>query len=118
MPKPLLDLGNIGLVRQRIGGSRGPQRMDAKAVHLSADAGLQSILPHNILIHRGGIERAVEIAGAVVGNGAKHGPGRIGGVASERQVFLDQPLRQHLDGNEPDLTALALDPKMQHAGAR
>jgi hypothetical protein len=29
--------------------------------------------------------------------------------------FLDQPLRQHLDGYEPDLVAFPLDPKMQHA---
>src|SRR6266851_5551342 len=89
--------------------------MDTKAIHFSADAGLQAIFAHNILIHRGGIERAVEVAGAVVGDGTEHGAGGIGSVAGERQVFLDQPLREHLDGYEPDLSALALDPKMQHA---
>jgi hypothetical protein len=89
--------------------------MDAQTIHLSADAGFQSILSHNILIHRGGIERAVEFAGAVVRHRTKHGAGGIGNVAGERQVFLDQPLRQDLDGYEPDLAALALDPKMQHS---
>src|SRR5271167_2310669 len=45
----------------------------------------------------------------------KHGAGHIGSVAGECQVLLDQPLRQHLDGDEPDLAALALHPKVQHA---
>jgi hypothetical protein len=35
-------------------------------------------------------------------------------MAGKRQVFLNQPLREHVDGHKPDLTALALDPKMQH----
>jgi len=57
-----------------------------------------------MLRYRGGIERAIQVAGAVVGHRTKHGPGRIGSVAGEPQVFLGQPLRQHLDGDEPDLT--------------
>ncbi len=100
--EPLLDLSDIGLMRQRIGGGSGTQRMDAEAVHFGADPSFQSIFSHNISIHRGGIERAVEVAGAVVGDWTKHGAGGIGTMAGERQVFLDQPLRQHVDGDEPD----------------
>src|SRR5229473_5856470 len=46
--EPLLDLSDIGLMRQRIGGGSGTQRMDAEAVHFGADAGFQSVLSHNI----------------------------------------------------------------------
>jgi hypothetical protein len=35
-------------------------------------------------------------------------------MAGERQVFLDQPLRQHLDAYEPDFAAFAIDPKCSH----
>ena len=46
--------------------------------------------------------------------GRNTGPDGIGGVAGERQVFLDQSLREHMDGYKADFAALALDPKMQH----
>ena len=32
-------------------------------------------------------------------------------MAGEHQIFLDQPLRQHLDGYEPDLAAFPLRSK-------
>lgn len=76
--------------------------MNAEAVHFGADAGLQPILPHSISINRGGIERAVELARAIVGHRTKHGAGGIGSLAGERQVLFDQPLRQHVDGCKPD----------------
>jgi len=88
MAEPFLDLGDIGLMREGICGGSSPQRVYAQPVHFGADASFQSILPNNILIHRGGIERAIEAARAVVGHRAKHGPGRIGSMAGERQVFL------------------------------
>ena len=37
MTEPFLDLGDIGIVRQRIGGGCRAQRMDAKPVDLGAD---------------------------------------------------------------------------------
>jgi hypothetical protein len=64
MAEPLLYLGFIGLMRERIRGSGGAQRMDAQPVYFGADTGFKSVLPHNILIHRRGIERAVELARA------------------------------------------------------
>jgi hypothetical protein len=36
-------------------------------------------------------------------------------VFRHRQIFLDQPLRHRVNGNEPDLVALALDAEMHHA---
>src|SRR5271163_5188904 len=89
--------------------------MHTETIHFGADTSLQAIFAHNIPIHRVGIEGPVELLGAIIGHRTKHGAGGIGSVAGERQIFLDQPLRQHLDGYEPDLTAFSLDPKMQHA---
>ena len=43
MAQPLLDLGDVGLVLQGIGGGGGAQAMDAEAV--DGDAGLAGIVP-------------------------------------------------------------------------
>jgi len=113
--EPLLNFRDVRLVGERVRGRRCAQRMHAEAVYLSADTGFQPIFPHNILIHRVGIEWPIELLGAIIGHRTKHGAGGIGTVAGERQIFLNQPLREHLDGYEPDLVAFPLDPKMQHA---
>lgn len=36
--QPLLDLGDIGIMRERVGRRRGPQRMHAEALHRRVDA--------------------------------------------------------------------------------
>jgi len=36
-------------------------------------------------------------------------------MAGDRQIFLDQTLRQRLNRDKPDLAALALDLKLQYA---
>jgi len=36
-------------------------------------------------------------------------------MARERQIFFDETLRGGMSGNEPDLVALAFDPKMHDA---
>jgi hypothetical protein len=58
--------------------------------------------------------RTLELARAVVRHRAKHGAGGLSAVAGERQVFLDQPLRHGMNGNELDFAALARDPKVHH----
>ena len=47
--------------------------------------------------------------------GRNTGGGGITVVAGDAQVLLDQPARHSMQRNEPDLAALALDPKMHHA---
>jgi hypothetical protein len=54
MTEPFLHFGDLGLMREGIRGGGGAQRMDAQPVYFGADASFQSILPHDILIHRGG----------------------------------------------------------------
>ena len=89
MAEPLLDLGDIGLVRKRVGGGRCAQGVHAEPVYFGADTGLQPIFPHNISIDGSGVERAIELPRPVVRHRTKHGPGRIGSVAGERKVFLN-----------------------------
>ncbi len=38
MPQPLLHLGNVGIMRQGIGGGRGTQRMHSEAMHVAPGA--------------------------------------------------------------------------------
>jgi len=52
VPEPDLDLGDIGLVNEGIGGGRGSQRMHAEAVHIDVDTGLLSVVAHNVLVNR------------------------------------------------------------------
>ena len=47
MAEPLLDLGDIGLMGEGVGGGGSAEGMHAQAVDLGADAGLQAVLAHN-----------------------------------------------------------------------
>src|SRR5579863_10696942 len=50
--EPLLDLGDIGLMGERVSGRRGAQRMDAQPIHFRADAGFQAIFLHDVTVER------------------------------------------------------------------
>jgi hypothetical protein len=66
MTEPLLNLDNIRLMGQRIGGGRGAQRMDAKAIHFGDDTSFKAVLQDDFAIDRGRIERPVEIASEIL----------------------------------------------------
>ena len=114
MAEPLLDLGNIGIVRQSIGGGRRAQRMDTEAVDFGADAGFPAVFDDDVAVDRSWIERPVEAAGAVVFDRAEQRPIEIGAMPGHRQIGLDRALRRGVDRNEADLGALALDAEMHH----
>jgi hypothetical protein len=69
MAKPLLHLGDIGLVRERVGRRRGAQRMHTQAVNLGVDAGFPAIFLHDIPIDRCRIEMPAKATGAIVFHG-------------------------------------------------
>src|SRR5712692_8494434 len=50
MAEPLLHLGDIGLVVERVGRCRGAQRMHTQPIYFRADAGLQPIFHDDIAI--------------------------------------------------------------------
>jgi hypothetical protein len=63
--EPLLDLGDIGLVVERIGGGRRAQRVRA-----DLETEIRGIFPHQ-LVDAVGRERLLELAGAVVADRAE-----------------------------------------------
>ena len=65
----------------------------------------------DVAIDRTGRERMVEIARAVIRHWRKTGSAISAAAASERQVVPRSPLRHRMHRNEPDLAALAPDPK-------
>jgi hypothetical protein len=82
--------------------------MHAEAVHLSADAGLETIFADDVVLDRTGIERLFELARAIVGYWTKYGAAAIAAMPVKRQIFLDEPLRHCMHRHESDLAALAL----------
>ena len=76
MAEPFLDFGDVGFVREGVGGGGGAERMDAKAVDLGADAGFEAVLAQNVSIYGSGVEGAVELLGsAVITDRAEEGAG-------------------------------------------
>src|SRR6202011_6240676 len=66
VPQPLLDLGNIGIMRQSVCCCRGTQRMHTQAHNLGAEASFQASLANDILIDRGRIQVPVKATGPIV----------------------------------------------------
>ena len=66
MPKPLLNLGDIGIVGESVRCRCGPQRMHTEAVDLGADARFQAVFPNDIAVDRCRIQVPVKATGPVV----------------------------------------------------
>ena len=60
MAEPFLDLGDVGLMRERVGGGRGAQGAHAEADYFGADAGLAAVSQDDVVVDRTGIKRPVE----------------------------------------------------------
>ena len=86
MPKPHLDIRDIGLVLKGIGRGRRPKGMQAESVH--CDPGLRSIPPEQLVDPIAG-ECAIEFAGSVVAHGPEQRPRPIVPVPGEGEGFLD-----------------------------
>ena len=64
--QPLLHLGNVRVMRQRIGGGRGTQRMHAETMHIGIDADHGAVVLHNPLVDRIRMEMLREYLGDIV----------------------------------------------------
>jgi hypothetical protein len=115
MPQPVLNLGDIGFVRERVGRGRGPQRMHAEAGDLAADAGFEAVFEDDIAVDRCRIEVPVKITCAVVLDGPEQGPVHIAPMAGERQIVLDRAQGGGVHRHKAYLVALALDAEMHDA---
>jgi hypothetical protein len=73
VPKPLLDLRDIGVMCEGICRRGRPERVHAEAVHVDGDARDFAVVLDHIIIHRLGVERLAKLARRVVLHGAKEG---------------------------------------------
>lgn len=55
MAEPFQDLGRFGLVRARVAGGRGAQRVHAEVVYPSPDAGLKTVFQDYVAVDRVGL---------------------------------------------------------------
>jgi len=116
MAEPLLDLGDVGIVRQGIGSGRCAQRVNAQPDNFGTDARFSSVFAHDVAVHRTGIEVPVETAGAVVFDRAKQGTLEISAMPGRCQIGLDRPKRCRVDRAAPDFrhtTMRNLDRELQ-----
>jgi hypothetical protein len=90
--EPFLDLGDICLMRKRVGGRGGTQRMHTEAVHFGADAGRAAVFQDDVVADRTGIERPVELARAVVSSpgGTRGRPHRRRGPRAPRYFSISR----------------------------
>ena len=118
MSKPFLNFPNIGLVRECVGGGGGAERMDAETDHLAADAGHQTVVPHDIAIDGGRVQRPVQLLRrAIIAYRPEEGTRDIEAMAGHTEIFFNQTLRRGVNRDVADLIAFALDAKVNHAPA-
>jgi len=84
MPEPLLDLGDIGIVRQSIGSCRCAERVHAQPDDFGTNARFSAVFAHYVAVHRAGIERPVETAGAVVFDRPEQSAFEIAAMSGQR----------------------------------
>ena len=84
VPEPFLNFGDVGLVVERIGGGRRPQRVGA-----DLEAELGRIPPHQ-LVDAIGSERLLELAGAVVADRPEQRAVLVLAVPGGLEVIVDQ----------------------------
>src|SRR6202011_2476683 len=112
VPQPLLDLGNIGIMRKSVCCCRGTQRMHTQAHNLGAEAGFQAVFPNDIPIDRCWIQVPVKAAGPIVLHWPEQSPFDIAPMSCLCQVIFNHPLGSCVNRNEADLGPLAFDAKM------
>ena len=104
--EPFLDLGDVGLVVERIGGGRRPQRMGA---YLEAEIG--RVTAHD-LVDGVGRDGLFEAAGAVVLERAEQRAVLVLAVPGGLEVIVDELVRARVQWEIARLLALAGDLEM------
>ena len=112
MPKPLLHLGDIRLMIERIGGGGRAQRVRA-----DQKPQLPRIAPHQSIDAVGG-NRALQPSGAVVADRPEQRAAVIEAVPGGVEVVVDQSMRARIQRQIARLAAFAGDFQMRHAFAR
>lgn len=71
MPEPFLDLGNVGLVRKRVGCRCRAHRVDT--IHFGMNARLAAIFHDDVAVDGAGIEMLIGRSCPVISHGAEEG---------------------------------------------
>ena len=112
MSQPLLHLGDVSLMIERIGGSSRTERVRA-----DLEAELRRIRAHQ-LIDPIGRDRAFELAGAVIPDRAEQRAVVVGAVPGNRKIVVNEGACARMQRQIPGLAAFAGHPEMRHAFAR
>ncbi|MCU0689148.1 MAG: hypothetical protein MUE97_05350, partial [Phycisphaerales bacterium] len=109
MAQPLLHLGDVGLVVQRVGRRRRPQRVRA-----DLEAQRRRVAPHDLVdrVRRQGLRPATA---PVVMQRPEQRPGVITPVARRLQVLRHTPARGRVQRHVPRLAAFARHRQVHHA---
>ena len=110
--EPLLHLGDVGLVIERVGRGGRTQRMSADLEPKRGGIG-----PHQLVdaVRRDG---AFGLSGAVVADGAEQRAVLVSAVSGGIEVLVDERVGAGMQRQIPRLAALAGDPEMRHAFPR
>ena len=84
MAEAFLHLGDIGLMQERVGGRRGAQQMHAQTILLRRRRRYRGRIQDDIAVDRVGIERLLQLLGAVVRDRAER---RAGGASSSLHAW-------------------------------
>src|SRR5215831_3875666 len=117
MPQPLLHLGNVRVMSECIGCSRGTQSMHAEAVHIGVDAYHSAVVPDNLLIHGRWVQMLGEGFADVVLHRPKECTVEIVLVLCLIQILGDESLRFEVHWDVAHLVAFAVHAKVEHAFA-
>jgi hypothetical protein len=110
--EPFLNLGDVGLMIERVGGGRRAQRMGA-----DREAELRRIGSHQLVDAIRG-DRRFQPPGAVVADRPEQRAGLVGAVAGGVEVVVDQSMGARMQRQIARLAALAGDFQVWHAFAR
>jgi len=100
--EPLLHLGDVGLVVERVGGG-----CRAEGVRADRKPELRRVGPHE-LVNAVGRDRLIEPPGRVVANGPEQRAAVILAVAGRLEIFVDQGVRARMQRQIARLAAFAL----------
>jgi len=101
MAEPLLHLGDVGMMVERVGGGGGTQGMRA-----DFKPQLRRIGPHHSVDAIGG-DRLFELAGAVVPDRPEQRAVVVGAVSGRIEVVIDEAVGAGMQREIPRLAALA-----------
>lgn len=91
MAQPFLHFGDIGFMREGIGGGCRSHGMHTQPLDLDIEGGCLPIFSDDISIEGIRIERPLHLTGTVVAHRPEEGPVNVADVTSHEKIALDQP---------------------------